>query len=292
MLTDEQLGSTLRRELNALGSEIHPTPELTRQLLANRPRRRRRLRAAERLPAVAAIAAAIIAAVVIAATDSGPSIVARAYAATDPTGAIVHYVKTSSFLQVGTRPKTAVTEIWRSGDQTHLIVEPNDPKQTEELAINGNVVQNYNQGTISYRLPARFFKRDCSSGQVLAQLCNNNTENDPITALRRLARSGDIHSVGHRTFRGRHVDVLTGAAQQIQIRALIDPRTFLPIEIQVVQRFRAPRPFVSLQLTTTVTDYQRLPFTTENAKLLLMRSHPHARIIHRCVGDTTCTSQR
>jgi hypothetical protein len=31
--------------------------------------------------------------------------------------------------------------------------------------------------------------------------------------------------------------------------------------------------------------------TTDNAKLLLMRPHPQARIIHRCVGDTTCTSQ-
>jgi hypothetical protein len=297
MLTDEQLGSTLRRELNTLGGDIHPSAELTRQLLADRPRRRPRRRVlTRRLPAVAVIVAAIIVVAVLLAANNGPSIVARAYAATAPTGVIVHYVETLTGSQRGTRPMTSVRDVWRSGDRTHLIVRiaaANRSTLTEEVALNGPVARTYMHGTISiYREPTAFLTRSCSSVQVLTQLCNNNARNDPVTAMRRLARSGQMHVAGSETVDGHRVDQLVGTIPHGKIQALVNPRTFLPTKIEVFQSVRLPHPFGTLHLTTTVTNYQQLPITPHNTKLLRLGPHPGAPISHRCVANTICAHKR
>jgi hypothetical protein len=283
MLTDEQLGSALRQDLNALGSEIHPSPELTQRLLANDPRRRprRRLTTARRLPAIALAMAGLVAIVLI--TSNGtPSIVARAYAATNPSGVIVHYVETLTFSGGGSRAKTTVREVWRSGQRLHLIQAPNNPRATDDIAIDGRNVHNYTQNTIAiYKLPATFGRGSCTPGQVLAQLCNNNAQSDPVAALRRLAHDGRLHTTGPATVDDRRVDRLTGTTDGYTIIALVDPHTFLPIKIQVTESIHRPRIFGPPQyLTTTVTNYQQLTTSSQNNKLLLLRPHPGARTVH------------
>lgn len=291
MLTDEQLGSSLRQQLTALGSEIHPSPELTQRLLDHGPRRRprRRVDTARRLPALVLAMAALAIAILLVTSNRGPSIVARAYAATDPSGVIVHYTETLTFSGGGARPKTEVREVWRSGQQLHVIIAPDNPGSTDDIAIDGRDVHNYTQDTIAiYKLPASFGRGTCTPGQVLAQLCNNNAQADAVAALRRLAHDGRLHSTGPATLDGRRVDRLTGTTQGYTITALVDAHTFLPVKIQATESIHRPRIFGPPEyVTTTVTDYQQLTASPQNDKLLLMRSHPGARVVHPHEGDTS-----
>lgn len=283
MLTDEQLGSSLRHQLTELGSEIHPAPELTQRLLDHAPSRRppRRVRTARRLPAIGLALAVLAAAIVLLTSNGTPSIVARAYAATDPSGVIVHYVETLTFSGGGSRAKTTIRDVWRSGQRLHVIQAPNNPRAVDDIEIDGRDVHNYTQDTVAiYRLPATFGHGSCTPGQVLAQLCNNNAQADPVAALRRLAHDGRLHSTGPTTLDGRPVDRLTGTSDGYTITALVDPHTFLPIKIQATERIPRPRIFGPPQyLTTTVTDYQQLTPSPHNDKLLLLQPHPGARVV-------------
>lgn len=282
MLTDEQLGSNLRQQLTELGNEIHPRPGLTEQLLNHSPRRQppRRSRAAQRLPALGLALAVLAAAIVMTTSDGTPSIVARAYAATDPSGVIVNYVESLTFSGGGSRARTTVRDVWRSGQRLHVIVAPNNPKATDDLAIDGRNVHNYTQNTIAiYKLPANFGR--CTPGQVLAQLCSNTTQADPVAALRRLAHDGGLHSAGPTTLDGRRIDRLTGRTDGYTITALVDAQTFLPIKIQATESIHRPRIFGPTQyLTTTITKYKQITANAKNSTLLELRPHPGARVVH------------
>jgi hypothetical protein len=295
MLTDEQLGSSLRHQLTELGSEIHPSPELTQRLLDHAPSRRppRRVRTPRRLPVLGLALAALAAAIVVITSSGTPSIVARAYAATDPAGVIVHYVETLTFSGGGSRAKTTVREVWRSGQRLHVIQAPNNPRAVDDIAIDGRDVHNYTQNTIAiYKLPATFGRGSCTPGQVLAQLCNNNAQADPVAALRRLAHDGRLHSAGPTTLDGHRVDRLTGTTDGYTITAFVDPYTFLPIKIQATEPIPRPRIFGPPQyLTTTVTNYQQLTTSPQNAELLLLRPHPGARIVHPPGRDSQQSQQ-
>jgi hypothetical protein len=281
-LTDEQLGSSLRHQLTELGSEIHPSPELTQRLLDHAPTRRLPRRVStRRLPALGLALAALAATIVLTTSNGTPSIVARAYAATDPSGVIVHYVETLTFSGGGSRAKTTVRDVWRSGQRLHIIVAPNNPIATDDIAIDGRDVHNYTQNTIAiYKLPATFGRGSCTPGQVLAQLCNNTAQEDPVAALRRLAHDGRLHSTGPTTLDGRRIDRLAGTTDGYTITALVDPHTFLPIKVQATERIPRPRIFGPPQyLTTTVTNYQQLTTSPHNDKLLLLQAHPGARVV-------------
>jgi hypothetical protein len=284
MLTDEQLGSNLRHQLAELSSEIHPSPELTRRLLDHGPRRRppRRLITAPPLPAFGLALASLAAAILLITANGTPSIVARAYAATDPSGVIVHYVETLTFSGRGSRAKTTIREVWRSGRRLHVIQAPNNPTATDDIAIDGRDVRNYAQNTIAiYKLPATFARGSCTPGQALAQLCNNNAQADPVAVLRRLARAGRLRSTGPTMLDDHRVDRLTGTTDGYTITALVDPHTFLPVRIQATEQIPRPRVFGPAQyLTTTVSNYQQLTTSPQNVKLLLLRPHPGARTVH------------
>lgn len=331
MLSDDQLGEALHREFHAMGSDIVPSEDLMRRLLADdppqprrRPAIRRRGRSAQEssrliqrrlrisrfrhhggrrsapprltgaLTLTAVIVALIVALVVVVTAGGGPSIVARAYAATSTNGVIVHYIQTLQFRRSSGKSQTAVHDVWASGRQRHLIVTGNDPKQTDEIAFNGREVQNYfPDGTLAtYRVAARTLARGCGSIGILLGECFRSDQINPLTALRRLYRSGRLHAAGQTTLGGRSVDLITGSAQAGRLRALVDPRTFVPIEIQLVQQLPRPPGFSAVQLTTTVTDYQRLPLTPHNRHLLVMRGHPHARVVHLCVDGSSCSASR
>ncbi len=304
MLSDDQLGQALRQEFRALGSDINPTPALMQCLLGDEPATAKaslpsnhpaRMAAASRLerPSLlgrlvgssvpfrglaggAALTVAIIAAAVVLITGAGPSLVARAYAATSPKGVIVHYVQTLRFGLPATKPQTAVSEVWSYGAQRHLVLEPSKHQQFEEVAIDHGQVQRYVDGMISKnRVPARILARGCGSTAVLlGGYCELTGQNSPVAALRTLYEAGRLHAVGKTTVNGRHVDVIMGSSKAVWIRALVDPRTSVPIEIKMTETFPRPRFFGPLVVTTTITGYQRLALTARNREMLLMRSHP------------------
>jgi hypothetical protein len=260
------------------------------------PRRRGRRQAARWLAPALALATALVVAAVVITAGGGPSIVARAYAATSTNGVIVHYIQTLQFRSSSGKSQTAVHDVWSSGQQRHLIVTGSDPSQgTEEIAFNGSEVQNYHSpgGTMyTYRVAARLLARDCGSIGILLGECGRSDQTNPLTALRRLYQSDRLHAAGQITLGGRPVDLITGSSQKVRLRALVDPHTFVPIKIQLVQQIPRPAAFPALQLTTTITDYQRLPLTRQNRRLLLMRAHPHARLLHLCVNGARCTKSR
>jgi len=322
MLSDDQLGQALRHELRALGSDIHPSHGLMQRLLgdepaiakasvaSNRPVRTAAApRRGERPPLLGRLvgprvafrglagAFALVVAVVVAAlvltTGGGPSLVARAYAATSPQGVIFHYIQTLRFRRPAAEPQTAVTEVWSYGKQRHLILEPNKFQHFEDLAIDNGQVQRYLDGTISTNtIPANVLARGCGSIAILLDgFCERSDQNSPLAALRALYRSGRLHASGQTTANGQRVDVLTGSSNAVQVRALVDPHTSVPIEIEMTETLPLPR-FGPLVVTTTITDYQRLALTPRNRELLLMRSHPHARVLRLCAAGTRCTGSR
>ena len=324
MLSDEQLGDALRHELHALSSDIVPSDELmgrvlaedrpqsgrqpaigrrggparefshpaARRLVASSSRRGARRSASRRLIAALTLTAMVVTLVIVVTAGGGPSIVARAYAATSSDGVIVHYIQTLQFRSSSGSLQTAVHDVWASGRQRHLIVTGSDLKQgTEEIAFNGSEVQNYHfpAGTLyTYRVSARALARGCGSIGILLGECGRSGQSNPLTALRRLYESGRLHAAGQTNFDGRLVDVIAGSSQGVRLRALVDPHNFVPIKIQLVQQLVRPPGFSPVQLTTTVTHYQRLPLTPRDHPLLLMRGHPHARVVHLCLDGSSC----
>jgi hypothetical protein len=254
-------------------------------------RRRSGRRAAQRFVPALTLAVAFAAAVVVLTGGSSPSILSGAYAATGTDGVIVHYVETLHFQNSTGIPQSAVHDVWASGQQRHVIVTTTDPKQTEEVAFNGTTEENYLPGgtLATYRVAGGTLARGCGSVGILLGECGRSDQINPLTALRRLYRSGRLRAAGQATLVGRRVEVITGVSQGIRLRALVDPHTFVPVEIQLVQHFAPPAAeFPALKLTTTITDYQRLPLTPHNRQLLLMRPHPQARRLHLCVNGTRC----
>jgi hypothetical protein len=259
-------------------------------------RRGRRRRHARWLAPALGLATVLVVAAIVLTSGGSRSIVARAYAATSTNGVIVHYIQTLQFRSSSGAPQTVVHDVWASGEQRHLIVTASDLKQsTEEITFNGSEIQNYTSPTdtiYTYRVSARALTRGCGSVGVLLGECGRSDQADPVTALRRLYEAGRLHAAGQSTHGGRHVDVIKGSSDGVRLRALLSPHTFIPIEVQIVRRLVRPAGFAPLQITTTVTDYQRLSLAPRNRQLLLMRGHPDARVVHLCVNGSTCSASR
>lgn len=313
MRTDDELGHALHDELQDLGSDIHPRSDLMHRILSDeapQPRRvpavgrrgllrtpshpGRRRRAPRRsglarsgarwLVSTLAVAVAVVVAVFVVSAGGGSSVLARAYAATSTNGVIVHYLE--SFRgQQGNTITTSQTRVWISGQQRHLIITPGRGP-IQEVAFDGSHEQNYMNGTMyTFAAPASLL-HECDATSTLRFDC---VAREPLVAVRGLYRSGRMHAEGQRTVDGRRVELITGGTGGLWVRALVDPRTFVPIQIRVIDQLHPPGPVPSIRVTTMITDYTRLPLTPQNRKLLLMRDHPHASVVHLCVGGTQCT---
>lgn len=288
--------ASLQQALREAAAREYParvsSPEPTRRLLGEdsptQQRRRRsrrnpfvsrrggRRQAARWLAPSLALAIAVVLAAVALTAGSGPSIVARAYAATSPAGVIVHYVETARPLQpaVGTSTKS---KIWIYGDQSHQIIDPDSPKNRQDIVANHGRVQTLAFDTLS---SSRYSPADtrCPATGVL-EGCVLSENNSPIAALRALYRSGVIHATGHATVDGHRVDVLTGQSPNLSIRALVDERTFLPTKVTMTLTFPRVKRARPATYVLTITDYRQLPVTTSNLRPLALPPHPHARLV-------------
>ncbi|HWE14648.1 MAG TPA: hypothetical protein VG365_14095 [Solirubrobacteraceae bacterium] len=288
--------ASLQQALRDAAAREYPapmsSPEPTRRRLGENPptqqaRRRSELnpfvsrrggprRAARWFVPALALAIALVVAAVALTAGSGPSIVARAYAATSPAGVIVHYVETTGSLQPnGATPLTS--EIWTYGNQSHQIIDPHSPKNRQDIVARDGRVQTLAFDRLS---SSRYSPADnqCSATSVL-EGCVLSENNSPIAALRALYRSGLIHATGHTTVDGHRVDVLTGQSRNLTIRALIDQHTLLPAKVTMTVMLRRVKGGPQHSYETTITDYRRLPVTTSNLRRLTLPPHPHARLV-------------
>lgn len=287
--------ASLQQALREAAAREYParvsSPEPARRLLGeDSPTQQRRRRRSRRNPFVSrrdgrrqaarwlapslALAIAVVVAAVALTAGSGPSIVARAYAATSPAGVIVHYVETARPLQPnGGTPSTS--EIWIYGDQSHQIIDPHSAKNRQDIVANDGRVQTLAYGQL---MTSRYSPADnrCPATGVL-EGCVLSDNNSQIAALRALYRSGLIHATGHATVDGRLVDVLTGQSGRLSIRALVDGHTFAPVKITMTGTIPRVKSAPLATYTLTITDYRRLPVTTSNLRRLALPPHPRAR---------------
>jgi hypothetical protein len=242
-------------------------------------------RRAHALAGLVAVIAIVVSVLVIG--GSGPSIVSRAYAATDPAGVIVHYVETThSSLQAKSRVPDR-DEFWTYGQDSHEILDANDPQGRQDIVTSNGELQTLAFGTLSIT-PSWPAKTNCAAALVLEGGCAQGQDNSPVDALRSLYRSGQLHATGHTTVNGRRLDVLTGSSNNLHVRALIDARTFLPVKVtmsETLGQLPGARPVTD---ALTITGYQRLPVTPLNRQLLALPAHPHVPVIrfHSCPTKT------
>jgi hypothetical protein len=220
----------------------------------------------------------LVVSILVIAGGSGSSIVARADAATDPAGAIVHYVETSHSSRQAKSRVPDITEVWTYGQDSHQILDANDPKGRQDIVTSNGEVQTLAFGTLVI-MPSWPANTRCAVVTVLEGDCAAGQNNSPIDALRSLFRSGQIQATGHTTINGRRVHVLTGSSNNLHVRALIDARTFLPVKVIMTETFPQGRGARPVTDALTITDYQRLPVTPRNRQLLALPAHPHVRVI-------------
>ena len=104
-----------------------------------------------RVGAVAGLATviAVLGAILVIGAGGGPSIVARAYAAINPAGVIVHYVETGYSSLLANRHVQFISEFYIDGHTSHQILEPNDPKARQDIVTSGGQVWTLAFGTLS-----------------------------------------------------------------------------------------------------------------------------------------------
>jgi hypothetical protein len=250
--------------------------------------RRRAARNLNRRAVPALIAVVIALAITAAVTRTGGqlSLAARAYAATNPAGVIVHYVEITSvapapphgepahghFLVGWTRRQ----EVWRSGSRSRVLV-------TSGFDIDGRlhpIAMELTRDLAREEIYAAhtIFGVQRPTGHSLPAFCTASVAcelleaPDPVVVLHRLAAEGRLREAGETRHDGRTLVVMLDARNPNAIRIYVDPNTGVPVE--VVQRVTSISP---LPMTTTILDYERLAPTAQSERLLAMRPHPRAR---------------
>lgn len=258
--------------------------ERGRSRRASRLRRALRARTLQRSPLRSALAACALAGAAILATlligSAGQlSTAARAYAATDTAGKVVNYVELASYAPppgLGLRQVKRRAVVWASGGRSrvveavtlislsgkHTVVHNVSTSgapgaESEAPQTNGGSAA---QATLAHVIP----KAACAASPGCAPAAAT-----PISALRRLYRQGKLRDAGHTERNGRRLDVIV-SGEAPSMRILVDPHSFLPVEI--VTSYRSPGSG-ALVARTTITDYHRLPLTSRATGMLAPRCH-------------------
>jgi hypothetical protein len=233
-------------------------------------------RARWRLPAALASALAAAAILVAILARSGEtSIVARAYAAMDSNGVVIHWVSTSHATSP-TGTSVRHEQAWISGPDAHTIItgtnpRPNDgrtPRLSYETALNGSLLRSY----------------DASSNVIsTARLVGSGTgpelPQNPLQTFRDFYNRGSVHPDGTRKIDGRRVNALIVRASAAQGRPtltfFVDATTSTPVEF--ISYDYSPNNRLVDTLTTVFQTYTRLPLTTRTRALLALRPHTRAK---------------
>jgi hypothetical protein len=240
----------------------------------------------------------VVAVLAVWGSGGGPSIIARASAAISANNAILHFVE---ILHTGPPVTVMRREVWELGTRLHDVSTQTTrghrvTMEQVRSGRNGRFIESYFDGTIQkLTLPpaAAAHAMTCQGRMAIAPRCLAGPGVDLVAVLRRLYGSGHVHFAGQTTFDGRRVDVFVANGQpigarrangfpQARFRVLVDAGTLFPVEIQ----------YTSGQAggSTATVQFQRLPITAQNEKLLQLRPHPHAQIcastcLHGDTGD-------
>jgi hypothetical protein len=236
------------------------------------------LRPARGLGLAFAFALAVVAAAAVFASIAGTptSIVARAYAATDPTAMIVHYLETSVSWVQGRKSSTSTLEVWTYGNRSHEILDPADRANRQDIVADGGHVYTLAYGELMTSLYSTA-KQECSAADILAG-CVIGQTSGPLQALRALYRSNAMGLSGQTTVDGHAVDVLVGHSSALQIRAFVDRQTFAPVRITLTGVSPRTGRTPSVTQVVTITGYSRQPVTSEQLHQLVLPKRPHARL--------------
>jgi hypothetical protein len=230
---------------------------------------------------LAAVVAAAVALMV--SLGGGPSIVERAYAATNPAGVIVHYVETTQGSVPADRQKVTY---WLDGANSRQIIDIGKPQLLQDIVTTRSRLENLGLGMLTFE-PLGPLTTRCPAELALLGDCAGVPNSTPLEGLRGLLHSGAIHAAGHTTIRGRRLDVLvgsvTGQMGLLRIRALVDARTFILAKVTMIDALPTGRAKGDAKHgvvnTLTITGYQRLAVTPQNLRHLALPAHPRVRVI-------------
>jgi hypothetical protein len=268
VITDDPI-ATLERELVRAAGELHRAPTRRR-----RPRRTAILSAA--VLAVPA-AAAILLVVALSGGGSSPSLLARASAAFEPRGGIVHLRLATTFSDRPTRGESDVwiadgTERWRS---VEISTRTGRVRQLDDSVRTARSLQTYSsRGNLTTTMSLCGVPVSSASDFALSAA-------DPITVVRERVLRRQITDAGPTTFDGIAVEryvARTAAPRRGRPQFLLDRSTGRPVAM-IFPDGDAGR------AVTRFTLDERLPLTTANRALLGLGPHPGA---HRLTGHAVC----
>jgi len=255
----------------------------------------RRRRPSKRRLAIAAAGVAILAAGVVALSPfagGSPDVVARAAAALNDPGAILHYRTQSQYAGFG---KQRTTEAWQTVDglRKRIVFDGGGLESAEDQGAKTLLTYDRERNEILRHTDPDFFNRTPRNVDATDGFWDPSDIGDLAKLLQR-ARNGDdtVHLVGEASVRGIPtyelripftLDVIMGPIKAGDDPAdlpkrpvtftrtvYVDKDTFLPV--RVIEE--------GPQLRTITADYvamERLPLTPENERLLQMSPHPGAK---------------
>jgi hypothetical protein len=206
--------------------------------------------------------------------DGRLSLLARAYAATDPAGGVLHYAWSSRLVPAASTGTLYVEyrgEVWRSGSRSRTVTEAvlvlrdghrsvTHTERVTEVSGRSERYAYYDGHSISRGLARTARPAGLLVCTALPACAFSAT--DPVSALH------SIYPSLHQSRGSR--DVLSSAGTPIGVRVYLDPRTGDPL--RVVTRFAADLPTPSS--TTVFRYFRRLPLDAATEADLRMPPHP------------------
>ncbi len=161
-----------------------------------------------------------------------------------------------------------ISKVWVSGSRGHSLATdtyvPREGGFVHEIAVNGNVEENYQGGPATR---TRVTRGSC----VELVVCAPGIPSDPVATLQRLRAAGVFRPAGYVTLDQRRLASYLAVGSP-RVRAFVDPKTGVPVRI-VVTYGRQPAP-ESPTDTIVISNYHQTPLTASNARLLMMHPRP------------------
>jgi hypothetical protein len=154
-----------------------------------------------------------------------------------------------------------------------------------ELASDGRRLQSFQAGSLD---PAGTIVESQAAMQdapcPLIVYCAGAVSVDPVSELRRLYRTGELVLAARRVLFNQSItnELITRSTSPV-VKVFVKPGSFVPVDIGSWYG-SSSRPSADTPVTSTmISDYQRLPATASNLRLLRMQAHPRA---HPMCGGT------
>jgi hypothetical protein len=241
------------------------------RMTARRARRRRVTLGG--LAASGALAAVLVLVGIGGGGGRGLDVFAQARAALAPPREVVHLVVTSSLVGRHSRPLT--TEQWSATDPPRWRISMDDGHQ--QMAYARGVQRVYFRPRNALSIYRGY------SAKSVPSKAPGMFSNDPVAGLRAMLAAGKLRDAGEVTANGRTVRRLVGEMRTPErgddfVRRItydVDAKTFAPLggtlEFLLAHGHSSTMRF-------DVDRYERLPLTTENAKLLTIHTNAQTKV--------------